>query len=539
MRAADNQREDKACNQSGIQLGDRSGDRLGRFAIATAAAWLAAWCGACGSSEVAAPERAPDVFLISLDTFRKDAVGAYRDAGTAEVARQAGASGGSNVGRPGTPALDAFALDAVLIDGARSPMPFTLPAHMSLLTSTAPRVHGVSRGNRVLSDRLGTLPEWLRAAGFETHGVAVNYWMKGDFGFARGFDSYQLVQQGLVSSGRVNEALREILDRVGAARADSPARPLFVFAQFFDAHSASSALSQNTLPYYSPPGYRGDLASHTLSGEGDFCSAASGCATGFLVEADATERPVDAGTLAQLRDLYDRSAAHQDAQLGDFLRELKRRGLYEAALVIVTADHGEAFREHGRFLHSQTYDETIALPLLVKLPAQTGTRDSTRIGGGRAGTRVGGLATLEDIAPTILELLGLPIPETAQGLSLVPLILRGEAVRQEMVSQDKIRRSRHALIADGYKLIYDFAGGAVELYDLEGDPGETRNLSAGHPQRTAALQRRLLAQVAENTRLAERFRAQSDGALLSEREQESLRALGYLDEPQAGAPAPD
>ena len=508
---------------------------------------LALWCVACGDADVVRSERPElsehpehserselaarsfDVFLISLDTFRKDTVGVYRHERAAGV---------DSARASYTPELDAFARDAVLVDGARSPMPFTLAAHMSLLTSTAPRVHGVSRGDRVLSYELGTLPEWLRAAGYATHGVAVNYWMKGDFGFARGFDSYQLVREGLISSGRVNAALVEILDRVAAAPAGARDAPLFVFAQYFDAHSASSLLRQNTLPYYSSPEYRADLSGSmtstgstgstgptrsTGSQDRDFCDAESECSTAFLVAADASGRSVAPAALERLRGLYDRSAAQQDALLGEFLGELKRRGLYDDALVIVTADHGEEFREHGRFLHSQTYEETIAVPLLVKLPAG--------IAAGRAGQRVSGLAMLEDIAPTILELLGLPLPETAQGVSLLPLILRGEPVRSQALSQDKSRRSRHALVADGYKLIYDFADRSAELYDLANDRAEVRDLSREEPQRTAALQRRLAAQVVENTRLAERLRARRQRALLSDRERESLRALGYLAAP--------
>jgi arylsulfatase A-like enzyme len=155
------------------------------------------------------------------------------------------------------------------------------------------------------------------------------------------------------------------------------------------------------------------------------------------------------------------------------------------------------------------------------------------------GERVSGLATLEDIAPTILDWLGLPAPDTAQGVSLLPLILRGEAVRGQTVSQDKSRRSRHALVAGGYKLIYDFTDASAQLYDLEADGAETRDRAREEPQRTAELQRRLAARVAENTRLAERFRARPQGALLSEREQESLRALGYLEKAHDGPQGSD
>jgi arylsulfatase A-like enzyme len=226
--------------------------------------------------------------------------------------------------------------------------------------------------------------------------------------------------------------------------------------------------------------------------------------------------------LARLRVLYDRSVRHLDAQLGEFFQQLRRRHLYDDSLVIVTSDHGEAFREHGSFLHSQTYDETLAVPLLVKLPS--------RMGAARGGERAVGLATLEDVAPTILDVLGLPVPDTVQGVSLLPLLLRDEPVRQQVVSQDKRRRSRHALVADGHKLIYDFEDGSAELYDLAADPLETRDLAAAQPQRTAALQRQLALRVRENTRLAEQFRAAAPDGVLSADERKALRAIGYVEE---------
>ena len=451
-----------------------------------------------GCARVESPPQPSLVVLISLDTLRKDAVGAY------------GGEGGT-----ATPALTRFAGDAVLVEGARTPIPFTLPAHMSLFTGVAPMVHGVSNASRRLGDAVQTLPEFLRDAGFATHGIAVNYWMKGAFGFDRGFDSYELLRESLRPGVRVTRAALELLDE----RSEQD-EPLFLFLQFFDAHSASSEIKASTLPYYSRPGLREGL----FSDEADeaFCSPQHGCATGFLVAMNAGDVEVSQSTLGAIRELYAKSARDLDDQLAAFFEGLRKRGLYDGALIIVVSDHGEEFREHGRVLHSQTYEETVAVPLLVKFP-----------GGRWAGRRVTGLAGLTDILPTLLDELGLPIPEFVTGESLLPLLEGRSALRDGMVSQDKHRPARFAMVQGDVKLIFDFESELAELYDLHADPAEQHNLAKEDPVRVAALRTELASRIKGYRALAQTLGQAPEPPrepVLTESELDALHSLGYLRE---------
>lgn len=144
---------------------------------------------------------------------------------------------------------------------------------------------------------------------------------------------------------------------------------------------------------------------------------------------------------------------------------LETEGLGERLVIVVSADHGEAFGEHNTFFHATTlYEELVRVPLLVRLP-------------GRQGSRVETPVSLMDMAPTLLDLFGATTPGSFVGESLVPH-LRGEAVtHQRPIAMDSGRLMRGMVFSDGFKLIEDRRRGYVELYDLERDPGEKENLS--------------------------------------------------------------
>ncbi len=464
--------------------------RAARRLALPACALLAAACG---------PPR-PDILLLSLDTLRRDAVGVYAP------------------GRPSsTPNLDAFAAGAVRFARAFVPLPFTLPSHMSLFTGVHPDVHGVWHRHARLSPRLQTLPERLRGAGYATLGVVTNAWMKEEYGFGRGFDHYERLEPGSFYAERVNQRALELLD----GRGDDP-RPVFLFLHYLDAHS-----DWQILPYDSPPRFQAGL--DLARAEREFCAPEAGsCATRFLLRADRARQELPPALLAKLHALYGRGVRYLDDELGRLFAALDARGFLDPALVVVSSDHGEEFREHGRFGHAQTYDETIAVPLLIRFPR-----------GRHAGRVVEEVVETLDLLPTLADTLGLPPPEPAQGESLLPLLRGSGPAAAFALSRDKDVRTRYALRTGGFKLIYDPASASAELYDLANDPGETRNRAGEDPARVEALGRQLEGLVRANAELARGFPAlESAESVLSPEEEQQLQEIGYLEEPAAGAAAP-
>lgn len=444
------------------------------------------------------PQPPPDIVLISLDTLRRDAVGLYGpDTETA------------------TPNLDAIAAESVVFDDAWAQVPFTLPSHMSIFTGLYPDVHGVERKRSTLSEAIPTLPELLRGSGYHTIGVVTNLWMKGEFGFARGFDSYERLPYGLVYADRVNRRAFELLD----ARGDDH-RPLFLFLHYIDPHSDFYNVGQNALPYYAPPD---DLAPLGIAPDSrEFCDAEENCATDFLLAADREGRQLDEATIRRIAGLYAAGVAFLDREVGGLATGLRERGLWDDALVMITSDHGEEFREHGGFIHIQPYVESLAVPLAIKLP-----------GGEGAGRRLPYTVETIDYLPTLLEAAGLSAPPQVQGSSLLALARGAMPKMRERgaFGRDKLDHDRYALRLDGFTLIHDVATGHSELYDRRLDPAERHDISDSEAEVTAELADRLISIIDANGELAARLAAPpTTGAdVLSEDEAAKLRAIGYLE----------
>jgi len=464
-------------------------------ALALLVAGLLAACRAPEPVSLPAPAR-PHLLLISLDTVRRDALGSY------------------DPGRPSrTPVLDALAARGLRFERALAPIAFTLPSHMSMFTGLYPDAHQVLDKRTRLSQRVPTLPSLLQQAGYLTLGLASNAWMNGGYGFARGFDHYEQLRfekSEPVYADRVNARAFELLDR--RARAG---QPVFLFLHYLDAHSDWDAL-----PYDSPPELRRDLA----VGEREFCTPAGRCATRFLLALDRAKARVPAPVVEKIHALYRRGVQALDAELGRLFAGLEARGFLQHAIVVVTSDHGEEFREHGRFGHAQTYEESLAVPLIAAFPDAR-----------HAGRSVAQPVELVDLLPTLLDWLELPAAGGIQGRSLAALA-RGEAperARPGALGQDKGRASRYALRGARFVLIHDAADGTLELYDRAADPGETQNLAEAEPERARALRAALAARLAEvRAGAAGRAPQRGGAAVLSPEDERQLREIGYL---EAGA----
>ncbi|MCU0305981.1 MAG: sulfatase-like hydrolase/transferase [Thermoanaerobaculales bacterium] len=466
------------------------------------AAALAAAAGlglavACGGGP--APAERPDVFLISLDTVRRDAIGVYRP------------------DRPSpTPEIDRFAASAVRFDRAWAPVPFTLPSHMSMLTGLHSEVHRVATRDSVLDESIPTLPELAAGAGYHGIGLVSNIWMKGHFGFARGFDHYQRLEVGLTYAERINDRLFELLDR----RPAEDRRPLFVLLHYIDAHSDYDTEGVNLLPYSAAPEQLAELGVDPLSRE--FCDSAGNCATKFLTAANTDRRPLDPASIARLEALYTAGVRLLDRRIGELLRGLEARGRLADSLVVLTSDHGEEFREHGRFVHAQPYAECVAVPLLVRFP-----------GGAHGGQAVEAPVELADLMPSILGAMGIAVPEHVPARDVFSAVAEGRSLSPVTVlSADKNRHRRFALRDATHTFIRDAETGRRELYDRVADPGEQRDLADSEPELAARLEALLDEALRAQRDLAERLGVTASGGagdVLSEDEAEQLKAIGYLD----------
>jgi arylsulfatase A-like enzyme len=411
--------------------------------------------------------RARGVVVISIDTLRRDHVGAYGYA------------------RPTTPRLDALARDGLLAEDAVSTSSWTLPAHLSLLTSLDPGAHGGVDMEHGFNGRSPTLAETLRGAGYATHAVTSHLYVSAVYGLDRGFDHLDFHQDRKATD--VADRAIDALDRLGD-------RPFFLFLHFYDPHWHYDPPPSTRALFERP--YRGDV---------------TGLWQDFSKRARVTEADVQ-----HLLDLYDGEIRYVDDEVGRVLDHLKARGLDRSTLVAVTSDHGEEFQEHGSWEHQKTlYEEVVRVPLVLRGPGVAPRRDGAQV-------------SLLDLAPTVLAWAGLPAWPHAQGRSLLDAVPPREAYGET----DHTADGTHKLFLRGaqgrWKVIVslsraDRAVRAAEWYDLGTDPGEKRSVAP--PAEVAeALRRRALGRWQQARARA----APGPSVSLTVEQRERLRALGYV-----------
>ncbi len=387
--------------------------------------------------------RRTPVFLVSLDTVRADHLAVY------------------GYGRDTMPFVTGWAeRETVVFEHAVSQDAWTLPAHITMLTGLYPKNHGVAPGV-ALSEQKTTLPEWLREHGYASGGfTSVLWWLEPEYGFADGFDVYDTppsYRNGFAANAK---ALAWLDQR--------PFADVFLFLHNYDAHGKSKKLGY-TLPYEPAlPEHacfsKAYITPPTFQREGKETPLASD----LLMTANRGEMDLTGEELGYIIALYDDALRSVDDAVREFLDGLRDRGLYDDALIFVTADHGESFGEHGKFLHEEAYEPCAHVPLLVKFP-----------GGRFAGRRFADTVQLTDILPTVADVLGLPSPEGLDGQSLLA-VLEGRAAARPLAYAR--RHGVEAVYEDGWKLLRDGASSAHEIYHLREDSKEQRNRLEDNPE---------------------------------------------------------
>jgi choline-sulfatase len=415
---------------------------------------------------LARPAVPPNIILITLDTIRADRMGFL----------------GSKAGL--TPNLDSLARQAVVFPRTYAHVPLTTPSHATILTGTYPQFSHVADLGDPLAREIPFLPDVRHQRGYTTAAFVGSQVLDPKSvavpGFDRGFDMYDAG----FHSRQIGEDRYASVERRGAvvvSRAvswlqDHRGSPFFLWVHLYDAHE----------PYDPPAPFKARYSSAP----------------------------------------YDGEIAYVDFAVGNLLKALREKGLYDRSLIAVVADHGEAFGEHGEQSHGFfLYDETVHVPFILKLPGQR-----------LAGTRVTAHVGLVDIAPTLLHEIKVNTPQEMQGSPLQNLMGTSSASSapgtqvNNVAEQSQYSETDYPLRAFGWSPLRALRAGRYlyieaprrELYDQIADPQELQNIA----NNSKAVADTMASQL-------EKFRQRTSTAVTSEShltmdQTEQLRGLGYI-----------
>jgi arylsulfatase A-like enzyme/Tfp pilus assembly protein PilF len=398
----------------------------------------------------ASDKNAPDVYLITIDTLRADHVGCY---GYKQVE---------------TPALDALAADGVRFSEAFTHSPITNTSHISIMTGLLPSVHGVTDFGVPLAPQHVTTAELLKKRGYQTAAFIGAVILDSNAlapGLDRGFDFYDnFPKADTAAAGRKNNDGKnpdlkntdlknkerwdrverrgmEVVQHAEAWFDQHRTGPHFVWVHLFDPHD----------PYEPPPPFSEKYKDH----------------------------------------LYDGEIAYADSAVANWIAYLKKAGVYDNAIIIVSGDHGEGLGEHGEETHGLfLYDATLHIPLLLKTP-------HSAAGPAYRGVVIDAQVRTTDILPTILDATGIAAPPELNGESLFPLLEKSSGEKKSDVTSERELFGEtdyplrwgwaplRALRTENAKLI---EAPRPELYDLHADPKELKNLYAADGAKLQSLQ---------------------------------------------------
>lgn len=517
------------------------------------------------------PRDAPSLLLVTVDTLRADALGAFRQ----------GRDLPPGLAVSSTPALDAFAGKSFVFAEASTPLPKTPQAVASLMTGTYPAEHGLTDLFRGLHRSNDTLAEMLRRRGWKTRAVVTNLLIGRESGISQGFDFYwdkdglrpQFKRLAILAlAARLwsapvtwlldrapemrigDETAAETTDRALRALGEAESRPYFLWVHYLDPHWI----------YWPPEPYRSETDSEPGPAPDVYEAVRAGRARiGEVIHRNSMSEH----EVGRINSLYAGEVAYIDHEVGRLLDRAMSGPRGRSTVVVFTSDHGESLGEHGYFFsHGDlVHEPSMRVPLIIR-PA-----------GGDPGRVVETPASLVDVLPTALELLGTHIPAEISGTSLTRqmsfdvgeigegprrpvfgesdlsyltedpyLSIPGEAGKMRFVREGryKLVRTPHDVEAarlldpslgeatSGLQNAFGFAESTklgpsradeISLFDLSVDPGETTDISAEQPEVTRALVRALDEWLSGTVRMEAGSRQAGEDLL------ETLKSLGYVD----------
>jgi arylsulfatase len=462
----------------------------------------------CGDAAPRGPARR--VVLITCDTLRADRLGLY------------------GCERPISPNLDAFAREGVVYEEAYATSSMTQPALSSLLTGRYPGEIGCVPGNaRILPSEVETLAERLVQERIDTAAVVSNWVLRrvgaeaGDVGVQQGFAHFD-------DSMSRRERNRPVFERTAGDTTDAAiawleagareSHPFFLWVHYQDPHG----------PYTPPPDIAASLAQEPSPETEQLPFAESSSGQGAIPRYQRLGAERGASVY---RQRYEAEVAYFDREVGRLLDHLRSRGLYQDALIVFSADHGESLGEHDYwFCHGENlYREVVRVPLVVRFPAGSAELPAPGPDGYRRQKRIAGHL---DLFPTVLEALGLP-PAPSRGLSLFAAELPDERTLAHVLECPPEKGiPRWWAASDGrYRVVWNEVDGKYRLFDIRRDPEERSDIADSDRDRI----RRMLEDWKEIADNPLGVAVEGSSLELSEETLEALEHLGYVEGESGGS----
>ncbi len=428
----------------------------------------------------------PNIIFLVIDALRTDHLG-Y-----------------SGYPRPTSPNIDALAQESVIFTQCYSQSAHTKPSIASLFTSMYPSQHNIISGNSkdehgnvfspLLISSLKTMAEYLKEGGYNTLGLLEQGQLRNYMGFAQGFNYYNSF---MILASYINKEFLTWLPF-------NKHREFFAYLHYQDVHA----------PYTPLPAY----AKLFDIEQGDFVPTRGGAWQSakddwrqFLMDFKAMKVNVSQEDVEQLVNAYDAEIRALDDELGLFFRKLKNEGVYDNSIIIITADHGESFLEHGKFDHGNgLYDEVLRVPLIIRFPKMqyAGVVDTP--------------VQMIDILPTLLDYLNIEKSGEISGHSLMKTLGEGNGREEYPIYSEW---EELIMVRKGnLKMIYDRELDKAELYDLKNDPGEQNDLSTQDLATVSMMRSELIDWIKE----IEANRPEQASIKVDNKTVENLKSLGYI-----------
>lgn len=428
-----------------------------------------------------------NLIFITVDTLRADHLGCY------------------GYDKIETPAIDKLAAEGIQYEKAFSAAPWTCPSMASIFTSLYPEAHGMvlhpirhSDHFRALSPKLLTLAEAMKQGGMKTCALSEQIWCSETFGFSQGFDEFTMLEK------QKRHLTDKAIDRIQRYSKDEP---FFLYMHYLDPHT----------PYLPPEEF--EIPHPAADKYVEFKELDWDQWWQRLWNLNRNTPDIDE-LLSYIISLYDGEIRFIDHEIRRLMACIDESGLSENTVIALISDHGEAFLEHAMLHGSTLFNEEIFVPIIIKVPWEEGFK----------GLKIAQPVSTLDLMPTLLDIMGLPVPRSIHGEVITPRDINGNG-RLGIERSDFIRSESaydtawKKVQTHGFSLILNKNTRDCRLFDLDGDPMEQADVLDLFPDAFQTHWKDINGWIDEQSRWK---RPESPIINLSDEVQERLRGLGYL-----------